>query len=562
MKLRKVLFLAVISVVISAGIASALSLGEINSKILPKASESLPEDAFIVRPEESVYFVLKLDDTASFLKWLASDENINLFMPLILKSEDSNDIIGGIEFFRAFATKTPLKSAAIIFGMNDPDTKKPPFFQMAFTVDTSMAGTVKKVSDGTAEDSDFAKLILGNDNPITAIAQTMIKAEKLKDGGYRLDNELFVKAEGETLILATTLDELAEGLSAFNGGESRLFSSVKRKFTEKDFAFIHVDYKTLDKMDTGKTLDSADLLVYELFDKPLNFEMAFESKPDKFIFSLAVNLIEAVNKKYAAKMEAPTTPVKGSYLKLAGTKSPLAAFGGVMNLSALKDSKETKQGYNEFARQLRARFGITEEETTAFFKGPFSLTVNDSVTFESFKFPALYVSQTGEKGVAAKIFAKFVKSPHFQKVQDGILQLDTSISPVSCLIQDKGETLGINFAELASLNGQPSLKPALQSLIDAEGIAAFWIDFDGIRSWILDDENGVMATAVPMGKMFGLGDLIDAVNKILTAEYSVPSFSFRAESAEKFRFEFANVKINSENGVIARAIKIYQKFSK
>ena len=533
MKLRKVLFLAVISVVISAGIASALSLGEINSKILPKASESLPEDSFIVRPEESVYFVLKLDDTASFLKWLASDENINLFMPLILKSEDSNDIIGGIEFFRAFATKTPLKSAAIIFGMNDPDTKKPPFFQMAFTVDSSMAGTVKKVSDGTAEDSDFSKLILGNDNPINAIAQTMIKAEKLKDGGYRLDNELFVKAEGETLILATTLDELAEGLSAFNGGEARLFSSVKRNFTEKDFAFVHVDYKTLDKIDTNHDLDSADKLVTELFDKPINFEFAFESKPDKFIFSLAVNLIEAINQKYAAKMEAPTKSMKGSYLKLAGTKSPLVAFGGVMNLSALKDSKETKDGFNEFARQMRVRFGVSEEEIDGFFKGPFSLTVNDSVTFESFKFPALYVSQTGEKGVAAKIFAKFTKSPHFQKVQDGILQLDTSISPVSCLIQDKGEELGINFAELASLNGKPSVKPALQSLLDAEGISAMWIDFDGIRSWILDDENGVMATAVPMGKMFGLGDLVDAVNEILTAEYSVPSFSFRAESAEK-----------------------------
>jgi len=482
---------------------------------------------------------------------------------LILKSEDPNDIIGGIEFFRAFATKTPLKSAAIIFGMNDPDTNKPPFFQMAFTVDASMAGIVKKVSDGTAEDSDFAKLILGNDNPITAIAQTMIKAEKLKDGGYRLDNELFVKAEGETLILATTLDELAESLSAFNGGEARLFSSVKRKFTEKDFAFVHVDYKTLDKMDTDNSLgDNADKLVTELFDKPLNFEMAFESLPEKFIFSLAVNLIEAVNKKYAAKMEAPTTPVKGSYLKLAGTKSPLVAFGGVMNLSALKDSKETKKSWDEMIRQLRVRFGITEEEATSFFNGPLSLTVNDSVTFEGMKIPAVYISQTGlTKGSAAKIFAKFTKSPHFQKVQEGILQLDTSISPVSCLIQDKGETLGINFAELSNLSGKAAVKPALQT-IDVDGIAAMWFDFDEIRSWIMDDENGVMATALPMAKMFGYGEIAEAVNDILTAEFSVPSCSFRAETLDKFRFEFANVKINAENGIIARAIKVYQKFSK
>ena len=68
--------------------------------------------------------------------------------------------------------------------------------------------------------------------------------------------------------------------------------------------------------------------------------------------------------------------------------------------------------------------------------------------------------------------------------------------------------------------------------------------------------------AIPMAKFAGYGEIADAVNEILTAEFSVPSFSFRAESVEKFRFEFANVKINAENGIIARAIKIYQKFSK
>ena len=88
-----------------------------------------------------------------------------------------------------------------------------------------------------------------------------------------------------------------------------------------------------------------------------------------------------------------------------------------------------------------------------------------------------------------------------------------------------------------------------------------WIDFDEIRSWIMDDENGVMAMALPMAKMFGYGEIAEAVNEVLTAEFSVPSFSLRAESVETFRFEFANVKINPENGIIAKAIKIYQKFS-
>ena len=594
MKLRKIFCLAVISVIVSAGIASALSLGELlptskpaETPPAPKITESLhepgakeiqpelkivtvlamagpedlPENTFIARQDDSVYFVLKLDDTASFLKWIASEENINLFMPLILKSEDSSDIIGGIEFFRAFAEKTPLKSAAIIVGMPNPDSKKPPFFQMAFTVDASMAETVRKISDGTAEDSDFAKLILGNDNPIAAIAQTMIKAEKLKDGGYRIDNEVFLKADGDMLILAMNAEELEAALAA-RKGEGRLFGHVKRQFTEKDFMLIHVDYATLDKLDTDKNLDDADGIVNEFFDKPLNFELAFESLPEKFVLSFAVNLMEAVKKEYAAKMKTPVTPVKGSYISLSGTKNPLLALGGHLTLSVLKDSKETKKDWDEFARQLRVRFGISEEDTASFFDGAFSLTVNDSVTFEGFKIPAIYISQKGLKGAAGKIFEKLTKSPHFQKVQEGILQLDSSLSPISCLIQNKGETLGINFAELASLNGTPTVKPVLQSLLDAEGISALWIDFDEIRAWLTDAENGVMAMAIPMAKFAGYGEIADAVNEILTAEFSVPSFSFRAENVGKFRFEFANVKINAENGIIARAIKIYQKFSK
>ena len=567
MKFRKILSLAVTLLVMSAGIASALSLGDLLPSLKSddpvKAAEIFPENALIIRPDESVYFVLKLDDTAAFLRWLASDENINLLMPLILKSEDSNDIIGGIEFFRAFAQKTPIKSAALIVGTYNPDTKKPPFFQMAFTVDASMAGTVKKISDGTAEDSDFAKLILGNDNPINAIARTMIKAEKIKDGSYRIDNELFIKTEGDMIFLAMNQDELQASMNAFNGGESRLFSKVTRKFTEKDFALFHVDYKTLDKLDSDNSLgDDADKVAYEYFDKPLNVELAFESLPEKFIFSFAMNLRDAVKKEYAAKINVPVNPVRGSYLSIGGTKSPLLALGGFMNLSSVKDNKETKKSWDEVARQLRVRFGITEDEALSLFNGPFSLTVNDSVTFEGMKIPAVYVSQTGMKDSAAKIFARLTKSPHFQKVQEGILQLDTSISPVSCLIQDKGETLGINFAELSNLSGKAAVKPALQSLLDSEGLSAVWIDFDGIRLWITDPENGVMAMALPMAKMFGMGEIAEAANDILTAEFSVPSCSFRAEGIDKFRVEFANVKINAENGIIARAIKIYQKFSK
>ncbi len=178
------------------------------------------------------------------------------------------------------------------------------------------------------------------------------------------------------------------------------------------------------------------------------------------------------------------------------------------------------------------------------------------------KIPALYISQTGAKGSAGRIFSLLTKSPHFKKAQEGILQLDPSISPVSCLVQNKGETLGINFAELSSLNATPEIKPALRDLMNEAGMLAFWIDFASIRDWITDDENGVFAMALPMAKIFGYSDIAEAVQDVLTAEFSVPSFSLRAEDVETYRLEFANVKVDSKNGLFARLVKVYQKFSK
>ena len=573
MRMRRILFIAVVSVLVTAGIASALSLEDlIPAKLLSASKQAaepeislLPENALIPRAEESVYAVLRLDDTGAFFRWLMSAENIDTFMPLILKSKDSSDIIAVIEFIRAFADKTPIKSAAIILGAYSPDTKKPPFFQFAFTADSSVSPSVKRLTEGSAEDADFAKLLLGNDSPINAIAQTMIKAEKLDGNVYRVDNELFVKAEGDVILICGSEKELNESLASLKGADKRLFAKETRKFSDKDFAYIHVDYKTLDKLDDENSLKEADKIT-EYFDKPLNFELGFTSKPDKFTVSLAMNLIEAANRKYAEKLLAArkdVAPVKGSNMTISGTKSPLAAISGYLNLSAMKDSgKEGSDAWKELVRQMRVRFGISEAEFSSFFNGPFSAAFSDSVTYEGMKIPAAYISQTGIKGSAGKIFAYLTKSPHFKKVQEGILQLDPSLSPVSCLVQNKGETLGINFAELSSLTGKPELKPALQDLMNEAGVAAFWIDFEAIRDWLMDDENGVFAAVLPMAKILGYSEIADAVMDVLKAEFSVPSFSLRAEDTETFRFEFANAKIDPKNGLFAKLVKIYHQFSK
>ena len=521
------------------------------------ATAALPENALTTQPEKSVYGVLRLEDTASFLKWLISDENVNPFMPLILSSKDSNDIIGAIEVFKAFANNTPLKSSAVLFGTNE----KGDFFQAAFTVKDEAAASVKKITDGTAEDDDFVKILLGNENPLSFMLSSMLKTEKLADNVYRVDTGLFVKAVDEVVVISETLDGLKASLNALESSDNRLFSKVTRKFSDKDFSFIHIDYETLDKLDKDNNLDQADKMAKEAFDKPLNFELGFKSMADKFVFSIFANIQEALKAEHASKLTA-LKPVKGSNIKLSGSGNPLLSLGAYFRLSAMKEHKEAEDFWKELTRQAKVRFGITEQEFTDFFTGPVSMTVNDSVMFEGMKIPSIYISQTGSNASTGKIFERLTKSPHFQKLQDGLLQLDSSISPISCLVKNNGDSLGIDFADIANISSQPSVKPALKSLLEAEGISALWIDFEAVREWIMSDENGVLAMGLPMAKMMGYGEIAESVRDVLSAELSVPSVSFRAENNQTFIFEFANVKINPENGLFTKLVKVYQKFNK
>ena len=567
--MRKIICLAMFAVMVSVSSSYALNLGEIFGSEKVKESANT-ENALSPRPEDSVYVMLKLDDTGGFLKWLFSRENINIFMPLILGSEDSNEIMGGVEVLSSIAENTPLKSLAVVSGINKEDAKKQDaYFQLAFTVSPEAEPYLKKVADGNAEASDFARLLLGANSPLIPMAESMLKAER-EDDMYKIDNALFVKAHDGLIVMGSSANEVKSALNALNDEKSRLFTATKRKFTAKDFAFIHCDFNTASILDT----DSSDKTFEEfdagtIFEKPLDVEFAFTKLADKFIMSTGLNFTRSLKKEYAdilANRNKNIPAAKGGHIDItnAGTKSPLLAFGGYMQATGIKDvpSKESKQAWDFMVKQLKNRFGITEEEFAELFTGPFSFVVNDSVTYEGFNIPAIYSSQTGKKDSAAKIFAKLSKSKHFQKVKEGILQADSSLSPVSCLVQDKGETLGIDFAELATLGGKPEIKPALNDLMNAPAVMGLWLDFAAIQSWLNADENGVMMVLGPIATFSGFGKQFQAFRDIVSAELSVPAMSIRFEDYETIHAEFGLADVNPENGLLAKIIKVYRDFNK
>ena len=554
MKVKKFLALAIIGIMSFTGIAFSAPV----------------EDTLSKCPDESAYMVLRLEDAQEFMKWIFSRQNIDTFMPLILASEDSNEILGAIEMISAFAENTPLKSTAILAGMRGEDVPAL-FFQMAFTVKPESDPIVKRISDGSAKAVDIAKLFLGNDNPIVAFAETMIKVENTGDNVLKIDNELFLKAVDGTIILGLSEDNIKSSINAIEHSDLRLFgekADFERKFNDKDFLFFHVAPKTakiideLDDDDDDKGDD--DFNLEEYMDKPLNIELGFSKIPDKFIMSIATNWKDALKKAYRDKIFAnnkSTKPVKGGYMNLAGVKAPLLAFSGFLDIGSLKNSysvnEDLKTAWEVLTKNLRLRFGITEENFVETFKGPFSLSIGDNVTFETFKLPALYTQTTTNP---EKFFGTLSKSQHFHKIKDGILQVDSSVSPVPCLVENKGDVLGIHFAELDNISKKPELKPALESALSREAVSIVWIDFAQIQSWLFDSENSVMPMVEPIARLTGYGEIFDAVKDVLNAELSVPSLSVIGDSIDMIHVEFNLADIKPSNGLFSKLVSASKKF--
>ena len=526
--------------------------------LLASSVFAAPQDALSLRPDNSFYIAMGLSDAGNLSRWVLSQENIDAFMPFILASESSNEIIGILELVRSITSNTPLKSVAFLAGVTKENPGEP-FVQMAFTVDDKLAPTLAKIKDGTAKDSDFAKLFLGSDSAMLSFVEPMIKVKPGEDGTYTINNEIKFKAVGDLLILALSDDDFKASLNAVDVEGARLFHGIERKFDTEDFIFTHLDFETIKNFADDEDLQK----VTKYFAKPLNAEFAFKRVPDKFYMSFGLNIREAIKKEYIARLLDDEVPaVKGCYINLdnaGGSTSPILAMAGIFRASNLLKDKDVKQAWADGTKLLEQFTGITESELLAILNGAFSIVVNDVINMQGIKFPALYMSFKGQEGAPAKIFERLANSKFFARIQDKILQLDSSISPVSCLVIDHGDSLAFDFADLTSLNEKPQPSGAFAEVLNHEGISVLWLDFAGIQKWIAD--NNVMEILTPMAKVFGYGKIAEDAASILSAKFSVPSLLIWAESEEKIHWEFAiNNEVAPEDGLLVRIVRICKDY--
>ena len=520
-----------------------------------------PQDALSMRNDDSFYIALGLSNAGDLARWVLSQENIDAFMPLILASENSNDIIGILELVRGITSNTPLKSVALIVGVTREDPNEP-FIQMAFTVDDKLAPTLAKIKDGSAKDSDVAKLFLGSDSPMLSFAEPMIKVELGEDGIYSINSEIKLKAVGDLLVLAFSDNDLKASLNAIDVEDARLFHGVERKFNTEDFVFMHADFETVTKLDDDEDIKGAA----KYLNKPVNFELAFRRVPDKFYMSFGLNLREAVKKEYISRLLDDEVPaVEGCYIDLnnvGGVTSPIFAMAGIFRTAKILNDKDIKKSWEDGAKLLQQFTGITESELLAILNGASSIVVNDVINIQGIKIPAFYMSFKGENGAPAKIFERLAASKFFARIQDKVLQLDSSISPVSCLVIDNGDSLALDIADLTSLNDKPQPSGAFAEVLNHVGISTLWLDFAGIQKWIAD--NNVMEVITLMAKLSGNAQYAKAAEdaaSILSAKFSVPSVLVWAESEEKIHWEFAiDNEVAPSDGVLARVVKICKDY--
>ena len=149
----------------------------------------------------------------------------------------------------------------------------------------------------------------------------------------------------------------------------------------------------------------------------------------------------------------------------------------------------------------------------------------------------------------------------FHKVQDGVLQVDSAISPAPCFLTKNGETLNVSIADLANITAAPALKPALEELMNKEATSAIWLDFAEIQSWILAPENGILAILEPIAKFSGQGEIFDAAKEVLNAKFSVPSVSIFTEGIEIVNCEYQiDESVKAEDGLMSKLVRVGRKF--
>ena len=546
-----------------------LGLAVLLAALVPAAWGAVPQDALSAKPAGAIYSVFQVDDLGNLARSILSSENIDLFAPLLDKGE-----VEGFRIVAAIVSKMPVKTTALLAGTDENLT---PFLQLALSLPAELKPQLDLVASGKAKPEDIVSLTLG-DGAVAFGPLLNVELQKGPQGPYfLLNSQAALAARDGLLLVGLSPADLEASLKALADPKERL--SVKRRHESRNFSLLHLDFPTLIKMageqqakekadkKGGKKIDEIDLdALKKYFKAPVEIEYGIDKDPGSVLFSMGVNIEEALNSAYLERF-AKMDPVPGGEIFLAGGGRPLFALSSKLSFkgSDLDIYPEIAKLWKDGIKQL-AQYGITESEVENLLSGSVSLVCGGSAAVAGAKMPGAYLALTGREGAASSIFKKVTESAKFAatlptapvdvKGWEMVLQVDPSLFPfpVPILFGVKGETLFVGVQDAAGLNTAPEISGTLKALLEKGSLSTSFFDFEAIRAFLdgaLSDKSSplyALAEELPRA-------ILDSVKDVLGAELSVPFVGSWAPRMDEAFVKFSLVDVPADKGLMARIVK-------
>lgn len=546
-----------------------LGLAVLLAALVPAAWGAVPQDALSAKPAGAIYSVFQVDDLGNLARSILSSENIDLFAPLLDKGE-----VEGFRIVAAIVSKMPVKTTALLAGTDENLT---PFLQLALSLPAELKPQLDLVASGKAKPEDIVSLTLG-DGAVAFGPLLNVELQKGPQGPYfLLNSQAALAARDGLLLVGLSPADLEASLKALADPKERL--SVKRRHESRNFSLLHLDFPTLIKMageqqakekadkKGGKKIDEIDLdALKKYFKAPLEIEYGIDKDPGSVLFSMGVNIEEALNSAYLERF-AKMDPVPGGEIFLAGGGRPLFALSSKLSFkgSDLDIYPEIAKLWKDGIKQL-AQYGITESEVENLLSGSVSLVCGGSAAVAGAKMPGAYLALTGREGAASSIFKKVTESAKFAatlptapvdvKGWEMVLQVDPSLFPfpVPILFGVKGETLFVGVQDAAGLNTAPEISGTLKALLEKGSLSTSFFDFEAIRVFLdgaLSDKSSplyALAEELPRA-------ILDSVKDVLGAELSVPFVGSWAPRMDEAFVKFSLVDVPAGKGLMAKIVK-------
>ena len=512
-----------------------------------------PYEALSSRPEGSVYATLRVDDLGGMLKNIFSPENVAMFTSLMAPSETQ-----AFGVFASMASQLPVKSLAWIAGST---TDNVPFLQLAASMPKNLQPKLDLVAAGKASPEDLITLLLGDGGLLLAAAINPVVQDGEKGPYYTIDGQVALSARDDLLLMTLSSMDLRDSLGALDTAEKRL--DQKKKFGSPNFYTLHLDMKTvaaLSSQENGSEIDMDALLKH--FKAPLKIEMAFDSKPESFLISSWVNILDSLTMSERFK---DVKPIAESNKFFVGEGKLLYAFTAVSHFNAddLKVSPEAVKIWKQIVKELGKK-GIVESDLENLLTGTFSLVGGSNATILERRTPGAYLAFNGQKGAAKKILNKILEDEDFMKAVpvaplkaegwDTLVKVDPSLVPFPLLLGVKGETLFLGIIDSEGLDKKPELSPEAAKLLDGKLFAGGFFDAASIWNYVKKeaaDEKSPLA----LGLKTLPTETATLVRNILDAELSVSAIKLWVPTWDTSFTEFALVEVPPEKRLLPKIMK-------